>query len=109
MTSKDERLFLFATIRPKPEYFDQAREALDSIVPPTLEEPGCHVFSAFVAQEEPNTLHLFECFENEAALQDHYATPYTAAMFEKYRTWLAAPVEVKKLSSSAISSADQFR
>jgi quinol monooxygenase YgiN len=108
MTSQDHRLFLFATIRPKPEYFQQARTALDNIVPLTLEEPGCHVFSAFVGQEEPNTLHLFECFENEAALQEHYATPYTAAMFEQYRTWLAAPVEIRKLSRSVAASSIQF-
>ena len=109
MTSHDDRLFLFATIRPKAEYFQQAREALDSIVPRTLEEPGCHVFSAFVGQQEPNTLHLFECFENEAALQEHYATPYTAEVFEQYRTWLAAPVEVRKLSSSAAGTSLQFQ
>lgn len=109
MTHHDERLFLFATIRPKPEFFDQAQDALNRLVPPTLAEPGCHVFSAFAAQDDPGTLHLFECFESEEALKQHYATPYTLEVFEKYQTWLAAPVEVRKLSSTAASTSDQFR
>lgn len=108
MTMHDQRLYLFATIHPKPEFFNDARAALDQLVPPTLNEPGCHVFSAFVSHTQPNTLHLFECFDDEAALELHYAQPYTKEVFEKYQTWLAAPVEILKLGSSSLTSAAQF-
>ena len=105
----DTRLFLFATIRPKPEFFEAARTALDELVPTTLKEPGCHIFSAFVSRDEPDTLHLFECFEDEAALTSHYEKPYTMAVFKKYESWLAAPVEVRKLGASSDVSSGQFR
>lgn len=109
MSGADDRLFLFATIRPKPEHFADALSALNGIVPQTLQEPGCHVFSAFVSRDAANTLHLFECFEDEAALQRHYAEPYTKQVFESYGAWLAAPVETIRLNAGSPHSSEQFK
>lgn len=108
MAGDQPKLFLFAVIQIKPEYFDAAKAALDTIIPPTLKEPGCHVFAAFVSQDRSNTLHLFECFEDEAALNAHYAQDYTTRVFKKYETWLSAPVEVTKMSASSRVSWEQF-
>ena len=44
-----DKLFLFATIRIKPEHLDKARAALDELMIPTLGEPGCHMFAAFAS------------------------------------------------------------
>ncbi len=105
----DTRLYLFAAIRLKPEFFEVARAALDELVPLTLLEPACHVFSAFVSRDEPDTLHLFECFEDESALARHYEEPYAKAVFQNYESWLTAPIDVRKLSASSATSAGQFR
>ncbi len=51
-------LFLFATIRPKPEHLDKARAAIDDLIPKTLAEPGCHLFAAFESGSEDGVLHL---------------------------------------------------
>ncbi len=102
------KLFLFATIRIKPEYFEQARAALDGLMPPTLAEAGCHVFSAFQSQDQDNTLHLFECFDDMDALNAHYAADYTKEVFTAYEEWLAAPVEVTKLSAISPTTTAQF-
>lgn len=101
MNQIDDRLYLFATIRSKPEFFEHTLNALNNLVPTTLEEPGCHSFTAFISRDEVNTLHLFECFEDEIALQQHYDQPYTKTVFEHYKDWLAAPVEVSKLRAAA--------
>lgn len=108
MAGNQPKLFLFAVIRTKPEYFDAAKAALDSLIPPTLEEPGCHVFAAFSSKDHSNTLHLFECFEDEEALNFHYAQDYTAGVFKAYENWLAAPVEVTKMSATSHASWEQF-
>jgi quinol monooxygenase YgiN len=92
-----EPIHIFATIRPKPEHFEAARNAIARIVPMTLEEKGCQVFSLFEALSEPGTLHLFEIFDNEVALADHYAQDYTANVFDAYEDWLAEPVHIQKL------------
>ncbi|MEO3417152.1 putative quinol monooxygenase [Roseovarius sp. CAU 1744] len=106
--SDTKKLFLFATIQPKPEHFEEAKAALDRIVPPTLEEVGCHVFSAFESKTSDHTLNLFECFEDEDALDLHYAQDYTKEVFKQYEDWLRAPVEVVKMSATSPVSWQQF-
>ncbi len=108
MSDPKPKLFLFAVIQTKPEHFEDARSALDALIPPTLKEPGCHLFSAFVSKDRSNTLHLFECFDDEAALNAHYAQDYTVEVFKKYETWLAAPVDVTKMWASSPVSWAQF-
>ena len=95
-------------IQIKPEYFEKAKAALDQIIPPTLEESGCHVFAAFTSKDKSNTLHLFECFDDEDALNFHYAQDYTARVFKKYENWLSAPVEITKMSATSPVSWGQF-
>lgn len=102
------RLFLFATIRVKPEHVVDARAALDELMAPTLAEPGCHVFAAFAARDMPDMLHLFECFDDEAALEAHYAQDYTKAVFAAYADWLVAPVETRKLTALSPRTLAQF-
>ncbi|WP_299612442.1 putative quinol monooxygenase [uncultured Tateyamaria sp.] len=101
-------LFLFATIRPKPEHFAEARAALDALIPETLGESGCLMFAAFESFSEDGVLHLFEHFADQAALDAHYAQPYTQGVFARYERWLSAPVEVKRLSAISALTRAQF-
>ena len=104
--AQDNRLFVSATITLKPEYYDEGLAALESIIPQTLNEPGCHVFTLMKNKEGNGTLHLFECFEDEQALMLHYEQDYTKAVFAQYEEWLEKPVEVTKmLASSSVTSA----
>ena len=95
-------VYIFATIRVKSDFFETARAAIARIVAPTLREEGCQRFSLFTSQAEPNTLHLYETFDNEEALSYHYAQTYTREVFEAYREWLAEPVIIQKLTPVAL-------
>ncbi|MFY2822388.1 putative quinol monooxygenase [Ruegeria sp. MALMAid1280] len=108
MADTKNKLFLIATIQTKPEYFQQAKLALEGIIPATLQEPGCHVFSAFESKTASNTLNLFECFEDEDALNEHYSKDYTRKVFQQYEEWLSTPVEVTKMSATSPVSWKQF-
>ena len=44
-------------------------------------EPGCQGFEILLAEEEPDTLVLYESYRDEQALRDHDAAPY----FQAYR------------------------
>lgn len=55
-----ERLHIFASIKPKPEHFNDAKTALEELIPPTLAEPGCHLFTVFENRDEPSILHLLK-------------------------------------------------
>lgn len=107
MRDNTSRLFVFATIRPKPEYFANAKAALDALIEPTLAEPGCHIFSAY-ANRDQTTLHLFECFEDEEALTLHYDQPHAKEVLASYDEWLAAPLEVVKLTATSENTVNQF-
>lgn len=104
----DERLYLFAKIPLKPEHYRQAKAALTEILPATLQEPGCQVFSLFEGTEADNSLFLFEVFVSEAALQHHYDQPYTKDVFAQYEQWLRSPVEITRMRSGSYLSSNQF-
>lgn len=108
MHKSADRLHIFATITPKAEFFNDAKKALEELVPPTLEETGCHLFTVFLNRDNPGVLHLFEIFENEEAVQLHYEKDYTKEVFAKYENWLQAPVEIQHLSATSLISAKQF-
>ncbi len=91
----DNSFFLVAKITPKAVFFEQAKEAIANIVPQTLEEEGCRQFSVYQGE---GALFLYEEWEDQAALDEHYAMPYIAPVFEAYKEWLAEPVEINKLS-----------
>jgi quinol monooxygenase YgiN len=59
------------------------------------------VSAAYASKDKTNTLHLFECFDDEDALSFHYAKDYTASVFKKYASWFSAPVEISKISATS--------
>ncbi len=90
-------LFVIAKITPKPEFFEQAKNALLAIISDTLNEPECLQFVLHQDSNQEN-LFLYEEFENELALKLHHEQPYTQAVMRHYEEWLAAPLEITILS-----------
>jgi len=93
----ENSLFVFARISPKDENFEEAKNAILNILQRTREEPGCRQFELHENNEERN-LFLYEEWESESALEEHYLKPYTLQVFENYKQWLAVPVEIVKMS-----------
>lgn len=91
-------LSVFAQITPKPEHFQDARKAILGILERTRKEDGCRMFSLHEDRSNSTDLFLFEIWENEAALESHYAQTYTKEVFAAYENWLAGPVEITKMS-----------
>ena len=108
MPETDRKLYIFATIRPKAKHYAEAKATLEQLVPPTLAEPGCRLFTVFENRDEPGLLHLFEIFDDEAAVAAHYEEDYTKEVFASYQNWLASPVEIQHLSITSPISAEQF-
>jgi quinol monooxygenase YgiN len=55
-------------------------------------EPGCRDYTFCVEIDDPNKLRVNECWEDEAALKSHFATPHMAAFNEAIAA--AGPSEV---------------
>jgi quinol monooxygenase YgiN len=90
-------LSVFACITPKPENFLAAKEAITGILERTRREEGCRMFSLHEDGSEGGRLFLFELWDNEAALESHYAQAYTKEVFAAYENWLACPVEIIRM------------
>ena len=84
-------LFGFAKISPKPEFFTDAQDAILDIVDITRAEPGCIQFTV-LANADQGDIFLFEEWQDDAALKQHHAKPYTKAVMENYDHWLAQPL-----------------
>ncbi|WP_156800322.1 putative quinol monooxygenase [Thalassoporum mexicanum] len=99
----DLRYYAFATISVKPEFFADAKQAILAILPQTLAEEGCEMFTLHTDydgvdyDEAEPILYLYEIFADEAAFNFHHAQAYTKQVFEKYKTWLAGEVIIKRL------------
>ncbi|MGH7885442.1 MAG: putative quinol monooxygenase [Thermodesulfobacteriota bacterium] len=88
----------FARIVPKTEHFNDAKEAILGIIPKTLNEQGCHVFTLHEAGDKNDpALYLYEVWEDKNAFKFHHEQEYTKEVFKSYKNWLAEPVEIKQL------------
>lgn len=89
-------LFVFATISPKHEHFEASKNAILNILQETRAEPGCLQFELHENAAE-KSLFLYEEWASESALEEHYLKPYTSQVFESYKEWLSAPVDIVKM------------
>ena len=69
---------------------------LNRIIDRTRAEPGCIEFR-LSENVETGTLHLYEEWQDEAALKAHHEQPYTVAVFKAYESWLAEEPEIVRL------------
>lgn len=93
-------LVVIAKITPKTEHYEDVKASIIAILEETRSEAGCHQFQL---NEERNGQHLvlYEEWQDQAALDCHYAQPYVTRVFESYASWLAQSVEITTLSKVA--------
>lgn len=75
-------LVLVVSIDTTAENIAAIKDAIATMETASRAEPGCHDYTFAVELSDPNKLRITECWENEAALQAHFATPHMAAFNE---------------------------
>ncbi|HEY7206738.1 MAG TPA: putative quinol monooxygenase [Gaiellaceae bacterium] len=63
-------------------------EALTKLAPLSREEPGCRFYQAYRDPAEPRVFHLFEIYDDEAAVAAHGESPH----FEEHALGRAIPL-----------------
>lgn len=86
-------LSVFATITPKPEHLTETLSAIEAIMTVTRAENGCLRFDLHRGAST-GQLHLYEVWADRDAFDRHHAQPYTRAVMQQYRDWLAKPAEL---------------
>jgi autoinducer 2-degrading protein len=91
---------IFASIKIKP---DKRKDFLSTITETASlsmrDELGCVRFDVFQDDSEKDRYLLYEVYTNEAAFQDHLATPHAQRAMEGSKDWAEAPFEVTRASS----------
>lgn len=90
------RLNVIARIQPRTEDLAAARSAICGIIDRTRAEPGCITFQ-LSENAQDGSLYLYEEWRDEAALIEHHKQPYTVAVFEAYKDWLAEEPDIVRL------------
>ena len=71
-------LIVAGTIKIDPAKRAGLEAAFEKMRAATLKEQGCIAYQIYIDRTDPGTLLLFEKWENEAALNAHFATPHMA-------------------------------
>lgn len=81
---------LVVTIQIKPGYKDAFMEAmLDDARGSVQDEPGCLRFDVLQDSEDPDRLHLYEVYRDQAAIEAHRAAPHYVKWRETTKDWHA--------------------
>lgn len=68
-----------ATIPVLADHVDAVRAALEAVVPPTREEPGCIAYELFESASTPGVFVTIEEWVDQDALTAHMSSPHLAA------------------------------
>jgi quinol monooxygenase YgiN len=72
-------VILAGVYRLGPGGFEAARDAIETIIAASREEPGCLAYAHARDATDPGLMRVFEHFEDEAALEAHRASAHMAA------------------------------
>ena len=91
---------LVVTIQIKPEFRERFMEAmLDDARGSIKNEPGCLRFDVVQDQEDPNKIHLYEVYVDDAAIEAHRQAPHYTKWRETVKDWHAAD-PVRRMGST---------
>lgn len=86
---------LVVKVQIKAEFREQfMKEMVADGVGSEKNEPDCLMFNIVSDVTDPNTLHLFEVYKDDAAIEAHKQAPHFVKWLETTADWLAAPLEI---------------
>lgn len=90
-------MHVVATIPVKPEAVKDARSVLDTLIAATRREAGVVSYDLYESASTPGTFVMVERYRDQAALDEHLASPHLAAAFAAAEPLLAGEVAIHPL------------
>ena len=82
---------LIVTIQIQPEHREAFMESmLDDARGSNNDEPGCLRFDVLQDNEDPNKIHLYEVYQDQAAVDAHRQAPHYTKWRETVQDWFSA-------------------
>ncbi|KUJ65090.1 monooxygenase [Streptomyces albus subsp. albus] len=76
---------------------DRLRTALEAMIEPSLEEPGCLAYQPYADPNQPGRMVIVEEWTGPEALEAHFRTPHFAHVREVLDLVLAEPIIIDRL------------
>jgi quinol monooxygenase YgiN len=93
-----DRRIVFASFRPKADQTQALEELLGWMAEHTRQEPGCLQYDLFTVSGDKVSYHLFERYQDTAALDAHRAADYYKQYRQQVQDLLDAPIDVLVLA-----------
>jgi quinol monooxygenase YgiN len=89
-------LFVFARFHAKPGKEGEVAEALNDVIVPTREEPGCLAIHAFRSVRDPQLFYIHSRWKDEEAFDLHATLPHTVRFVERVEALIDHALEVTR-------------
>jgi len=99
-------LIVAGTLTIEPAHRDEMLEAVRPMVETTRKEAGCREYTFTADPYEPSVVHLFELWDSQTALDQHFASDHMASWRERSAK---LPITGRDISKFEISSIGPVR
>lgn len=89
---------LFVKVAVKQNSIAKAKKALLADVHGAWNEPGNYKMELYQTDKNPEVFYLFERWQTQSMLEEHFKQPYTKAAFDLQQEDLVSPIEMNYLS-----------
>ncbi|BDM69575.1 hypothetical protein HEK616_30620 [Streptomyces nigrescens] len=95
-------LIVVAECLAEPGQEDRLRTALEAMIEPSLEEPGCLAYRPYTDLNQPARMVIVEEWTDPQALAEHFTTPHFHHVKHVLDLILAEPMTIRKLTAAAV-------
>src|SRR4030042_719776 len=92
----ESTLRVVARVKARSEKVNELLSILSSLVEPTRKEPGCIRYELLQNNEDPTDFTLVEEWQNDTALQSHFATKHFKDALFKLPNLVAAEPDIRR-------------
>lgn len=96
-------IIVAGTVKVRSETRAEAQRAAAKMVAATRQEAGCRSYGFYPHLDDPDTLLVFEVWDDEAALARHFQTPHMAEFNAAVPRFLAAPPSIDRYEVSGVT------
>ncbi|MGV9309486.1 putative quinol monooxygenase [Nonomuraea sp. NPDC003727] len=90
-------LVVIAEFLAAPGQHDRLRTALEAMIEPSLDEPGCMAYQPYTDPNNPARMVVVEQWANRQALDEHFTTPHLHHARQVLDQILAEPLTIRTL------------
>ena len=96
-------IIVAGTVAIKPGNRDQAASVALKMVAATKPEAGCIAYDFWSDLGDPDRFHVYEEWESQDALEDHFKTSHMAEFMEALPALSAGPPDIKRYEISSVA------